>query len=138
MKDGKGSFNVLESIERHIEALKPLLPKQVLVCVGEYPIKMLLKEPGVSNEATLPILIEKSSEEVYKWLPKGYKTHLVLGFEENHIDTHFWYDIMPTIMKDDSVIGSLQKESSEKIRYATDFFVNLGWSRKCCSANIDR
>ena len=121
MKDGKGSFNVLESIEKHIESLKPLLPKQALVCIGEYPIKMLLKELGVSNEVTLPILIEKSSEEVYKWLPKGYKAHLVLGFEDAHIDTHFWYNVMPTIMKDDSVIGSLQKKSSEKIRYATIF-----------------
>jgi len=121
MKDGKDSFNVLESIEKHIEALKPLLPKQALVCIGEYPIKILLKEPGVSNEFTLPILVEKSSEEVFKWLPRGYKAHLVLGFEDTHIDTHFWYNIMPAIMKDDSVIDSLQKKTSEKIRYATIF-----------------
>ncbi len=121
MKDGKGSFNVLESIEKHIEALKPLLPKQALVCIGEYPIKILLKEPGVNKETTLQILIEKSSDEVYKWLPKGYSAHLVLGFEEAHIDTHFWYNVMPAIMQDNSVMGSLQKKSSEKIRYATIF-----------------
>ena len=121
MKDGKGSFNVLESIEKHIKALKPLLPKQALVCIGEYPIKTLLKEPGVREEAALPILIEKSSEEIYKWLPKGYSPHLVLGFEEAHIDTHFWYNVMPTIMKDDSIIGSLQKKPAEKLRFATIF-----------------
>ncbi len=69
----------------------------------------------------MPILIEKSSEEVYKWLPKGFNAHLVLGFEEAHIDTHFWYNVMPTIMLDDSVIDSLQKKSSEKLRYATIF-----------------
>lgn len=121
MKDGKGSFDILESIERHIEALKPLLPKQALVCIGEFPIKMLLRDLNVSKETTLPILIEKSSEEVYKWLPKGFSAHLVLGFEEAHIDTHFWYNVMPPIIADDSVIDSIQKKSTEKLRYATIF-----------------
>ena len=64
---------------------------------------MLLKEPGISKEGTLPILIEKSSEEIYKWLPKGYSAHFVLGFEEANIDTHFWYNVLPTISKDNSV-----------------------------------
>ena len=83
MKDGKGTFNVLASIEKHIEALKPLLPKQALVCIGEYPIKTLLKEPCITKEVAMPILIEKSSDEIYKWLPKGYDAHLVLGFEDS-------------------------------------------------------
>ncbi len=121
MKDGKGRFDVLESIEKHIEALKPLLPKQAIVCIGEYAIKMLLKEPSVSKEGTLPIFIEKSSDEIYKWLPKGYSAHLVLGFEEAHIDTHFWYNVMPAIIKDDSLIGSLQKKPEERLRSATIF-----------------
>ncbi len=121
MKDGKGVFDVLASIERHISALKPLLPKQALVCIGEYPIKILLKEPGLSNEVTFPILVEKSSSDIYKWLPKGYHTHLILGFEEKHIDSHFWYNVVPTIMKDDSVIESLQRKSAEKLRGAVIF-----------------
>lgn len=121
MKDGRGNFNVLESIEKHIEALKPLLPKQAIVCIGEYPIKTLLKEPGISKEGTLQILLEKSSNEIYKWLPKGYDAHFVLGFEDVHIDTHFWYNVLPTISKDDSVIGSLKKKSAEKIRSAIIF-----------------
>ena len=50
MKDGKDTFDVLASVEKHIEALKPLLPKQALVCIGEYPIKMLLKEPALAKE----------------------------------------------------------------------------------------
>ncbi|MGE5532941.1 MAG: hypothetical protein ACM3UN_01180, partial [Bacillota bacterium] len=121
MNDGKASFNVLESIEKHIEALKPLLPKQAIVCIGEYPIKMFLKEPGVNKETILPIFIEKSSDEIYKWLPKGYTANLVLGFEEDHIDTHFWYDVMPTIMKDNSVVRSIKKKSAEELPVATIF-----------------
>ena len=121
MINGKDTFNVLESIEKHIEALKPLLPKQALVCVGEYPIKTVLKEPGASREAALPVFIEKSSDEIYKWLPKGYKPQLVLGFEDAHIDTHFWYNILPAISKDKSVMESLDKKSVEKLHGAVIF-----------------
>ena len=121
MNDGKGSFDVLEHIEKHIKALKPLLPKQALVCIGEYPIKIILKEPSVREQGILPIFVEKFSDEIYKWLPKGYNVHLVLGFEEANIDTHFWYNVMPAIVKDASVIGSLQKKYPEKLRYATIF-----------------
>jgi len=118
MKDDKGTFNVLESIEEHIEALKP---KQALVCIGEYPIKTILKEPNIAKEVTLPILIEKSSAEIYKWLPKGYDAHFVLGFEDEHIDTHFWYNVLPTISRDNSVMESLKKKSGENLRGAIIF-----------------
>jgi hypothetical protein len=118
MNDGKVTFNVLASIEKHIEGLKPLLPKQVLVCIGEYPIKTILKEPTITKEVTLPILIEKSSDEIYRWLPKGYDPHFVLGFEEEQIDTHFWYSVLPTISRDNSVLESLRKKSLEKIHGA--------------------
>ena len=120
MNDGKGTFNVLESIENHIKALKTLLPKQAIVCIGEYPIKNLLKEPETSQDS-MPILIEKSSEEIYKWLPKGYSPNLVLGFEDNHIDTHFWYNVLPTISKNNSIIESLTKKSTEKLTGAIIF-----------------
>ena len=121
MNDGKVTFNVLASIEKHIEGLKPLLPKQALVCIGEYSIKMILKEPIITKEVALPILIEKSSDEIYKWLPKSYDAHFVLGFEEEHIDTHFWYNVLPTISKDNSVMESLRKKFVEKLHSAIIF-----------------
>ena len=121
MKDVNGSFDVLASVEKHIESLKPLLPKQALVCIGEYPIKTLLKEAGIRKQGTLPILIEKSSDEIYKWLPKGYPTHFILGFEDSNIDTHFWYNVFPTISRDTSVIESLKKKNVEKLRSSIIF-----------------
>ncbi len=121
MKDETDTFNVLSSIEKHIRALKPLLPKQALICIGEYPIKTLLKDPGLSRDFTLPIFIEKSSDEIYKWLPKNYNPQLVLGFEDSHIDTHFWYNVLPTISKDNLVVESLVTKSVEKIHCAIIF-----------------
>jgi hypothetical protein len=121
MKDDKVVFDVLASVEKHIQALKPLLPKQALVCIGEYPIKTLLKETGIRKEGTLPILIEKSSDEIYKWLPKGYAAHLVLGFEDSNVDTHFWYKVLPNISKNDSIIESLSEKNVENLHSAIIF-----------------
>ncbi len=121
MKDGKDTFNVLASVEKHIGSLKPLLPKQAIVCIGEYPIKVLLKGPSITKYGPLPILIEKSSDEIYKWLPKGFDPYFVLDFEEAKIETHFWYNVLPFISKDNSVIESLKKKSIEKLHGAIIF-----------------
>src|SRR5208283_3872980 len=112
MKDENGAFDVLESVKNHIENLKPVLPKQALVCIGEYPIKILLKEPFVNNtNEMLLILVGKSSDEVFKWIPKGFDPHFVLGFEDANIDTHFWYDVLPFISQNEALIESLKKRS---------------------------
>ena len=118
MKDEKSNFNILMSIERHIEALKSISPKQVMVCIGEYPIKMLLKEPTVQREGTLPILVEKSSEDIYQWIPKGFNPFLVWGFEDSKLDTHFWYNTQETIMKNNSIIDALKKKPSQRLHSA--------------------
>lgn len=111
-----GTFNILATIEKHIQALKPLLPKQAIVCIGEYPIKLLLKEPGITKaDGALPILIEKSSDEIYKWLPEGFKPYFLLGFEDAKIKMHFWYNILPYISKDESVVESLKKKSLQSL-----------------------
>jgi hypothetical protein len=145
MKTNKDTFNVLENIEKHIKMLKPLLPKQAIVCIGEYPIKTLLNA-DVNKERVLSILIEKSSDEIYKWLPKGYNPHFVLGFEDANIDTHFWYTVFPAISKDDSVVESLKMESVEKLQSAILFssiWDGIGSAslptliKKCKASNID-
>jgi hypothetical protein len=118
MKDTNGTFNILASIEKHIEGLKPLLPKQAIVGIGEYPIKVLLKEPILGREGALPIFVEKSSDDIYKWIPKGFDPHLILGFEDYGVDTHFWYDVLPVVIRDRSLTDSLKRPSAEKIRGA--------------------
>ena len=121
MRESKSTFNVLASVEKHIEALKPLLPRQAIVCIGEYPIKTLLKEPGIAKDGPLPILIDKSSDEIYKWIPRGFRAHHVLGFEDEKVETHFWFNILPTIAKDETVLDSLKRRSIEKLHGALIF-----------------
>ncbi len=98
-------FNVLDSIKKHIETLRPLLPKQTTVYIGEYSIKVLLKQPYRDrNERTLQVLVGKSSDEVYTWIPKGFDPELVLGFEDANIQTHFWYNVLPFVLQDQTLL----------------------------------
>ena len=119
MEEEDSAFNVLESIKKHIETLKPLLPKQALVCIGEYPIKILLKEPYVDKTTEmLAILLGKSSDDVFKWVPKGFDPYLVLGFEDANINTHFWYNVLPFVSQDETLIEELKKKPIEKLHSA--------------------
>lgn len=111
MENDKSAISILANIEKNVEEAKPLR-KQVIVCIGEYPIKTLLKQPSI-NKGTLPIFIEKSRDDIYKWMPKDFNAHFVLGFEDSNIDTHFWYNVLPTISKDNSLIESLKKKPVE-------------------------
>ena len=52
---------------------------------------------------------------------KRLPSPLILGFEDDHIDTHFWYNVLPTISKDNSIIESLKKKNVEKLRSAIIF-----------------
>jgi hypothetical protein len=119
MTESKKPFNVLDSVWKHIETLKPLLPKQATVYVGEYPIKVLLKQPYVDKTGvTLQVLLGKSSDEVYTWIPKEFNPFLVLGFEDANIETHFWYNVLPFVSKDETLIDGLKKKHTDKLHNA--------------------
>jgi hypothetical protein len=119
MTETKKAFSVLDSVRKHIETLKPLLPKQATVYIGEYPIKVLLKQPYVDKAGlTLQVLLGKSSEEVYTWIPKEFNAHLVLGFEDANIETHFWYNVLPFVSKDETLMDSLKKKPTDKLHSA--------------------
>jgi hypothetical protein len=113
MTDSRGSFDVLKSIQKHIKALRPFLPRQVIACIGEYPIKTYLKQSDNHKLGKLEILIEKSSHDIYSWIPKDYSPHLVLGFEDSQVDTHFWYDVLPLLKDDTSILDILKIKPAE-------------------------
>jgi hypothetical protein len=63
----------------------------------------------------LPIIVAKSSDEIYKWLPKEFSSHHVIDFEDAKIDTHFWYKILPYISTDKTLTEALNKKPVEKL-----------------------
>lgn len=115
MTDSKDAFNVLESVKAHVDSLKPLQPKQAIVCVGEYPIKLLLKQLNFETKETSAIFVDKSSEEIYQWIPNGFKPHFVFGFEDSDVNTHFWYSVSPYISQNQSITESLSQKPIEKL-----------------------
>ena len=49
---------------------------------------------------------------------KDFAPLLVLGFEDANIDTHFWYNVLPFISQDETLIEGLKKKPIEKLHSA--------------------
>jgi len=118
MDSGELHFDVIENIRKHIDQLKPWSPKQGIICIGEYPIQILLKGPFVGKiDDTLPIFIDKSSEDIVKWSQSRLETYNIVGLDTN-IDTHFWFHVLPHITKNDAFITRLKNSPIDKLREA--------------------
>lgn len=108
-------FDVIESIGNHIGMLKPCLPKQAVVCVGEYPIKIFLKGSFAEETAdALPILIGKSSKAIAKWSQSRIESYNILGLDTN-MDTHFLFNVLPHIAKDGALVERLKNKPFDEI-----------------------
>jgi hypothetical protein len=118
MENDKPRCGVIESIEKHIELLKPILPKharQAIICIGEYPAKILLKEPTVAkNNGALPIFIEKSSENLAKWNHSTPEPNNILGLDTDN-DAHFWFQVLLHMTKDDAFISRLKSKLNDNV-----------------------
>jgi len=111
----------LDSVENPEEQIKPLKPafhKQTIICIGEYPIKILLRGPLVEKkDETLPIFIDKSSEDITEWSQSSLNPDNILGLDLN-IDTHFWFQVLPCIANDGALIARLKDKSIDNLRGA--------------------
>lgn len=114
-------FNVLESIWKHITLLKPLLPNHAVICIGEYPAKILLKSPlAEKTDDTLPIFIDKSTKEISTWSQSRLDPYSILGLDAK-IDTHFWFHVLPHVAKNDEFMTRLKNKLADKQRDAIIF-----------------
>jgi hypothetical protein len=108
----------VENPEEHIEPLKPTFHKPALICIGEYPIKILLRRSLVEKkEEPLPIFIDKSSEDIAEWSQSSLNPENILGLDLN-IDTHFWFQVLPCVENDGALIARLKDKSIDNSRGA--------------------
>ncbi|MCJ7633042.1 hypothetical protein MUP77_11705 [Candidatus Bathyarchaeota archaeon] len=118
MESGKPHFDVVENIGKHMALLKPLLPNQAIICIGEYPTKILLKGPFAGKtDGALSIFIDKSTEEIAKWSQSSLDPYNILGLDTN-IDTHFWFNVLPYITKNDEFMACLKNKPIDKLNGA--------------------
>lgn len=108
---------VVENIEaveeEHLEEAEPkkeVLSKQTLVCIGEYPTKILVKGQFLGQKNVVqPIFIDKSSEEILKWGKDVLKAESVSGLDAD-VDTQFWFQVMPYIEQNEQFIENLKSK----------------------------
>jgi hypothetical protein len=117
-RKGKTNLEATQKTEEHAEDLKPILSKQTVICIGEYPIKILLGGSLVDKkEESLPILIDKSSENIAKWSRFDLNPDNIFGLDLN-IDMHFWYQVLPCITEESTLIARLKNKPIDNWRGA--------------------
>ena len=103
----------IEVTEVTVETPKPkrqILPKHALICVGEYPIKILVKGQFPSQKDDVqPVFIDKSSEEIVKWSNDVLNEDAVSGLDAN-VETHFWYQILPYLTQNEGFVTQLRNK----------------------------
>jgi hypothetical protein len=101
-----------------LEPLTPTFHKPAIICIGEYPIKILLKGSLIEKkEAPLPIFIDKSSEDIAGWSQATLNPDSILGLDLN-IDTHFWFQVLPYVSNDGAFITRLKDKPIDNLRGA--------------------
>jgi hypothetical protein len=101
-----------------LEPLTPTFHKPAVICIGEYPIKILLKGSLIGKkEAPLPIFIDKSSEDIAGWSQATLNPDSILGLDLN-IDTHFWFQVLPYVANDGAFIARLKDKPIDNLRGA--------------------
>jgi hypothetical protein len=114
----KPRLDSVEKPEENIEPLKPTFHKPTIICIGEYPIKILLRGSLVEKkDEPLPIFIDKFSEDIAEWSQSSLNPDSILGLDLN-IDTHFWFQVLPCIANDGAFIARLKDKSIDNLRGA--------------------
>jgi hypothetical protein len=116
------SFDVIENVKKHVTQLKPYVPERGLICIGEYPFKILQKDPFLEKLAgILPIVIEKAEGENAKspQLSQLAAPQNMLEVDAD-VDTHFWFNVTTYLAANEELSTRLRK-ATEKLHEATVF-----------------
>jgi hypothetical protein len=105
-------------LEDIVEPSKPTDKKSTIICIGEYPIKILLHGSLIEKkDESLPIFIWKFSRDITEWSQSSLSPDRILGLDLN-VDTHFWFQVLPHIKNDDAFIGRLKDKSINSLHGA--------------------
>lgn len=97
-----------ENPEEHIEPLKQSFHKPTIICIGEYPIKILLRGALVEKkDEPLTIFIDKFSKDIAEWSQSRLSPDNILGLDLN-VDTHFWFQVLPCVDNNGALIARLK------------------------------
>lgn len=90
--------DAVENIATSSELTEPKLEKlqkNALICIGEFPIKILVKSQLLSQKNDVQtVFIDKSTEEIIKWSKDVIDANSVSGLDAN-IETNLWFQVLP-------------------------------------------
>ncbi len=109
----------VEDIAEYTKRFEPATAaKRSVVCLGEYPIHMLLKSRFAGHpEGVLPLFIDKSSRDIIQWSQAKLNPHYIIGLDAE-LDTHFWYNIVPNVSSNSPFLTRLKDKPVEKLQNA--------------------
>jgi hypothetical protein len=111
MSEPKPSLDSVENPEEHVEPPKPSFHKPTIICIGEYPIKILLRGTSAEKkDAPLTIFIDKFSKDIVEWSQSRLNPANILGLDLN-VDTHFWFQVLPRVENDGALFSRLKDKS---------------------------
>jgi hypothetical protein len=114
----KRNFDIIENIGKHIEQLTPWFPSQAIICIGKYPIQIILNGSFIDNIGdVLPLFIDKSSADIKNWSQSRLKPYNILGLDTK-TDTFLWFHVYPSIIKNDVFIKRLKNKPLDNVRQA--------------------
>jgi cell division GTPase FtsZ len=114
----ESDLDAVEKPEEHVEPQKPSFNKPTIICIGEYPIKILLRGSlAEKKDEPLPIFIDKFSKDIAEWSQSSLNPDNILGLDLN-IDTHFWFQVLPCIENDGALMARLKDKSADNLRGA--------------------
>jgi hypothetical protein len=95
--------------EERVEPPKPCFHKPTIICIGEYPIKILLRGTLAEkkDDGPLPIFIDKFSKDIAEWSQSRLNPDNILGLDLN-VDTHFWFQVLPCVENDSAFLARLK------------------------------
>lgn len=100
----------IEPVPEPQETKRQILPKQAIICIGEYPAKILIKGklPNPRDDVQL-VFIDKSSDEIIKWGKEVIDADQVSGLDAT-VDTQFWYQVSPFLAENQQFLERLKSK----------------------------
>lgn len=104
-------FDVLRSIEKHVAMLKPYVPERGLICLGEYPLKILQNATFLGEiSELLPIVIQKGDGKTEQPpQPDQIAASQNTLKLDADVDTHFWFNVNAFLASNEEYSSSLTK-----------------------------
>ncbi|TRO46288.1 hypothetical protein E2P60_05645, partial [Candidatus Bathyarchaeota archaeon] len=106
----------LEKQEEPLETPKPIFHKPAIICIGEYPTKILLSGSLVEKkEEPKPIFVDKSSADIEEWSQSRLNPESIFGLDLD-TDTYFWFQVLHSITNDSAFISRLKDRPIDNLR----------------------